>query len=89
MHDAKANNECFFVYGPASVGKSSIFAKDPFATIIDCTEMVNSISSLEDVDLALEYLEKRFQDYHKRAIPKYSTLVFDNINGLCSLLSSD
>ena len=51
--------------------------------------MINSISSLEDVEIALEYLEKRFENYLLKAIPLYSTLVFDNINGLCSALSSD
>ena len=44
--------------------------------------MVNLISSLEDVELALEYLEKRFCAFQSKRLPQ-GVLVFDNINGLC------
>ena len=51
--------------------------------------MVNSIAQLEDIDVALEYLDKRFEQFVKTALPQRSILVFDNINGLCSSLDSD
>lgn len=50
--------------------------------------MVNQISTLEDIELALEYLEKRFQAFESKALPK-GVLVFDNINGLCSSQGED
>lgn len=59
------------------------------AQILDCTEMVNSVSSLEDVDLVLEYLEKRFEHFQSKLVPSQSVLIFDNINGLCASLDSD
>ncbi len=51
--------------------------------------MVNSVSSLEDVDLVIEYLEKRFQEFVSKSVPSHSVLVFDNINGLCASMDSD
>lgn len=77
------------LYGPASVGKSCLLSKSPLACIIDCTEMVNLIGALEDVDTAIEYLERRFVQFAKDQIPGESTLIFDNINGLCAQISSD
>mmetsp|Transcript_3830 Transcript_3830/g.5119 ORF Transcript_3830/g.5119 Transcript_3830/m.5119 type:complete len:171 (+) Transcript_3830:909-1421(+) len=52
--------------------------------------MVNSISSLEDVEAAIEYLEKRFESYvSSLALKHRSCLIFDNINGLCSKFTSE
>ena len=62
--------------------------RDPLAVVIDCTEMVNSITALDDIDLALDYLERRFVEFVKKSLPE-SVLVFDNINGLCGSLDSD
>ena len=66
-----------------------MFKRDPLAEVIDCTEMVNSIAQLDDIDVALEYLERRFEQFVKTSLPQRSILVFDNINGLCSSLDSD
>ena len=66
-----------------------MFKRDPLAEVIDCTEMVNSISQLDDIDVALEYLEKRFEQFVKTSLPQRSILVFDNINGLCSSQDGD
>ena len=51
--------------------------------------MVNLIGALEDVDTAIEYLERRFVQFAQDQIPGESTLIFDNINGLCAQISSD
>ena len=45
--------------------------------------MVNLILTLDDIDLALEYLELRYQAFKSKGLPQ-GVLVFDNINGLCS-----
>ena len=79
---ARHAKESCMIYGTAGVGKSFLFKRDQLAEVIDCTEMVSAINSLEDIDYALEYLEKRFSHFSKRALPG-SVLVFDNINGLC------
>ena len=47
-----------------------------------------TISSLEDIDLALEYLEKRYQAFVNKNLPR-GILVFDNINGLCASQGED
>ena len=54
-------------------------SQDPLAEVLDCTEMVNSVTSLEDIDLALEYLERRFNNFIKNRFDQRCTLVFDNI----------
>ena len=41
---AKSQNDCCLVYGAASVGKTFMLKRDPYAEIIDCTEMHNSIN---------------------------------------------
>lgn len=63
--------------------------RDPLAEVIDCTEMVNSISTLDDVELALQYLAKRFDHFEKSKVDPKCVLVFDNINGLCGSLDGD
>ena len=76
------------MYGGASIGKSFFFERDPQAEIIDCTEMVNLISSLEDIEMALEYLEQRYQAFQSKKLPQ-GVLVFDNVNGLCASQGED
>ena len=50
--------------------------------------MVNLISTLDDIDLALKYLELRYQAFKSKGLPQ-GVLVFDNINGLCSSQGED
>ena len=54
--------ECCFIYGPASVGKTFMFSGtiSPFADVVDCTQMATLVKAIDQVDLALEYLELRF-----------------------------
>ena len=56
------DGECCLVYGVAAVGKSHMFdaSNEPFADVVDCTQMGTLIKQADQIDVALEYLELRF-----------------------------
>ena len=56
----------------------------PFADVVDCTQMATLVKAIEQVDLALEYLELRFQEFLESPIHNSEKLfVLDNVNGIC------
>ena len=59
----------------------------PFADVVDCTQMATLVKAVEQVDLALEYLELRFQEFmDSPVLETEKMLVFDNVNGICPSL---
>eukprot|EP00347_Sterkiella_histriomuscorum_P013019 403366324 len=84
------------LYGPQQVGKTFVtqnliiedFQKNEgyFIQYIDCNKISTHISSQEQIDIAVEYLNQKYQECLKM---KPSLMILDNLNALCSAISND
>lgn len=81
-----AQNEPFLLYGPKSVGKSSVIRHLEFDTV-SCVQLGTLVTSLEQVDLLIEYLEKRFAwfEAHSRLSRVF---VMEDVQAVCPLIES-
>jgi hypothetical protein len=67
------------LFGAAKIGKSFLVNMlDGCTDVVDCTQMGTVVTTIEQIDLLIEYLELRLQEILKEpAVDKL--LIFDNI----------
>jgi len=84
LRKAKDN---LFVYGAPTVGKTFLFENLDLVDLIDCTQIGTLTTTVDGVDAALDYLEKRYIRFidlaSKLGSDDHLLLVLDNLNALC------
>jgi SpoVK/Ycf46/Vps4 family AAA+-type ATPase len=83
-------------YGPPSVGKTFLcksLIKDAlerkyhcYVENVDCNALSSQIQSVDAIDTALEYILAKYSEAVRK---QPSVVIFDNLNAICPMISSE
>lgn len=68
------------MYGIKDVGKSALVRQLDF-DVVDCIQIGTLCSSVDAVDVVLEYLELRYQTFIE--MERHEVFVLDSVQGIC------